>query len=122
MFAHHKVVQDAVPEELKKKQVPHIRIHGCTSWPTQRACASRSSYREARSSRVSITFPSAHLVMFAEIFGSPVVLIRGVPRTGAPQGTAKLRGHPLPGGKRHDCPLPLTLTQEKVTVLGELGF
>lgn len=46
----------------------------------------------------------------------------GVPRTGAPHGTAKLHGHPLLGGKRHGFPLPLALTQEKVTALGELGF
>lgn len=77
VFALHEVVLDAATKELKKKQAPHICIHSCTSWPTQRVCASGSSYREARSGRVSITFSSAHLVVFTEMFGSPVVLIRG---------------------------------------------
>lgn len=77
MFAHHEVVLGAATKELKKEQVPHICIHSCTSCPAPRVCANGSSYREACSGRVSITFSLAHLVAFAEMFRSPVVLIRG---------------------------------------------
>ncbi|KAM5228871.1 SWI/SNF-related matrix-associated actin-dependent regulator of chromatin subfamily A-like protein 1 [Ctenodactylus gundi] len=129
VFAHHKVVLDAVTKELERKRVPHIRIDGSTpSADREELCQQfQLSDRHAvavlsiTAVNMGLTFSSADLVVFAELFWNPGVLIQAEDRVHRIGQTKSVGIHYLVArGTADDYLWPLI--QEKIKVLGEAGL
>uniref|UniRef100_A0A5F4W5G4 SWI/SNF-related matrix-associated actin-dependent regulator of chromatin subfamily A-like protein 1 n=1 Tax=Callithrix jacchus TaxID=9483 RepID=A0A5F4W5G4_CALJA len=129
VFAHHKVVLDAVTKELERKKVPHIRIDGSTSSAEREDLCQQFqlSQRHAvavlsiTAANMGLTFSSADLVVFAELFWNPGVLIQAEDRVHRIGQTSSVGIHYLVAkGTADDYLWPLI--QEKIKVLGEAGL
>uniref|UniRef100_H2Z050 SWI/SNF-related matrix-associated actin-dependent regulator of chromatin subfamily A-like protein 1 n=1 Tax=Ciona savignyi TaxID=51511 RepID=H2Z050_CIOSA len=88
LFAHHKSVLDAVETDLTKKSCEYIRIDGST--PSDRRQTEVTRFQEKSSCKVAllsitaanmgITLNAASLVVFAELFWNPGILVQAEDR------------------------------------------
>ncbi|KAM8788353.1 SWI/SNF-related matrix-associated actin-dependent regulator of chromatin subfamily A-like protein 1 isoform 2-T2 [Rhynchonycteris naso] len=128
VFAHHKVVLDAITNELERKQVQHIRIDGSTpSADRERLCQQfQLCERHAvavlsiTAANMGLTFAAADLVVFAELFWNPGVLMQAEDRVHRIGQSSSVGIHYLVArGTADDYLWPLI--QDKIKVLGEAG-
>ncbi|XP_066201750.1 SWI/SNF-related matrix-associated actin-dependent regulator of chromatin subfamily A-like protein 1 isoform X3 [Saccopteryx leptura] len=128
VFAHHKVVLDAITNELERKQVQHIRIDGSTpSAERERLCQQfQLCERHAvavlsiTAANMGLTFSAADLVVFAELFWNPGVLMQAEDRVHRIGQSRSVGIHYLVArGTADDYLWPLI--QDKIKVLGEAG-
>nr|Q9TTA5.2 RecName: Full=SWI/SNF-related matrix-associated actin-dependent regulator of chromatin subfamily A-like protein 1; AltName: Full=HepA-related protein; AltName: Full=Sucrose nonfermenting protein 2-like 1 [Bos taurus] len=128
VFAHHKVVLDAITKELERKRVQHIRIDGSTSSADRETSASSFSCPRAlrgvlsiTAANMGLTFSSADLVVFGELFWNPGVLMQAEDRVHRIGQLSSVSIHYLVArGTADDYLWPLI--QEKIKVLGEAGL
>ncbi|KAI6053833.1 SWI/SNF-related matrix-associated actin-dependent regulator of chromatin subfamily A-like protein 1 [Marmota monax] len=129
VFAHHKVVLDAITKELERKQVPHIRIDGSTPSADREDLCQQFQLSERHAvavlsitaANMGLTFSSADLVVFAELFWNPGVLIQAEDRVHRIGQTNSVGIHYLVAkGTADDYLWPMI--QEKIKVLGEAGL
>uniref|UniRef100_A0A672JKP9 SWI/SNF-related matrix-associated actin-dependent regulator of chromatin subfamily A-like protein 1 n=1 Tax=Salarias fasciatus TaxID=181472 RepID=A0A672JKP9_SALFA len=88
VFAHHKLVLDHVSRELGKKNVSFIRIDGATPSAERQQLCERFQFSAGTcvavlsitAANMGITLHSADLVIFAELFWNPGVLIQAEDR------------------------------------------
>nr|XP_030708513.1 SWI/SNF-related matrix-associated actin-dependent regulator of chromatin subfamily A-like protein 1 isoform X3 [Globicephala melas] len=129
VFAHHKVVLDAVTNELERKRVKHIRIDGSTSSADREDLCQQFQLSEGpavavlsiTAANMGLTFSSADLVVFAELFWNPGVLMQAEDRVHRIGQSSSVGIHYLVArGTADDYLWPLI--QEKIKVLGEAGL
>lgn len=129
VFAHHKVVLDAIVKELERKQVQNIRIDGSTPSADREDLCQQFQLSRGHSvavlsitaANMGLTFSSADLVVFAELFWNPGVLIQAEDRVHRIGQTNSVGIHYLVAkGTADDYLWPLI--QEKIKVLGEAGL
>uniref|UniRef100_G1NVG8 SWI/SNF-related matrix-associated actin-dependent regulator of chromatin subfamily A-like protein 1 n=1 Tax=Myotis lucifugus TaxID=59463 RepID=G1NVG8_MYOLU len=128
VFAHHKVVLDAITKELERKKVQHIRIDGTTSSADREQLCQQFQLSERHAvavlsitaANMGLTFSSADLVVFAELFWNPGVLMQAEDRVHRIGQSNSVGIHYLVArGTADDYLWPLI--QEKIKVLGEAG-
>nr|XP_044607263.1 SWI/SNF-related matrix-associated actin-dependent regulator of chromatin subfamily A-like protein 1 isoform X2 [Equus asinus] len=129
VFAHHKVVLDAITKELERKHVQHIRIDGATSSADREALCQQFQLSERHAvavlsitaANMGLTFSSADLVVFAELFWNPGVLIQAEDRVHRIGQSRSVGIHYLVArGTADDYLWPLI--QEKIKILSEAGL
>ncbi|XP_006867857.1 PREDICTED: SWI/SNF-related matrix-associated actin-dependent regulator of chromatin subfamily A-like protein 1 [Chrysochloris asiatica] len=129
VFAHHKVVLDAITNELEKKHVQHIRIDGSTSSADREDLCRQFQLSERpavavlsiTAANMGLTFSTADLVVFAELFWNPGVLMQAEDRVHRIGQTNSVGIHYLVArGTADDYLWPLI--QEKIQVLSEAGL
>ncbi|XP_043851021.1 SWI/SNF-related matrix-associated actin-dependent regulator of chromatin subfamily A-like protein 1 isoform X2 [Dromiciops gliroides] len=129
VFAHHKLVLDAISDELEKKQIGYIRIDGatpsadrqalCQQFQLSKPCA--VAVLSITAANMGLTFSAADLVVFAELFWNPGVLIQAEDRVHRIGQTSSVTIHYLVAkGTADDYLWPLI--QEKIKVLGQAGL
>ncbi|KAM7105017.1 SWI/SNF-related matrix-associated actin-dependent regulator of chromatin subfamily A-like protein 1 isoform 1-T2 [Molossus nigricans] len=128
VFAHHKVVLDAITKELERKQVQHIRIDGSTSSADREDLCQQFQLFQGHAvavlsitaANMGLTFSSADLVVFAELFWNPGVLMQAEDRVHRIGQSNSVGIHYLVArGTADDYLWPMI--QEKIKVLGEAG-
>ncbi|XP_073503559.1 SWI/SNF-related matrix-associated actin-dependent regulator of chromatin subfamily A-like protein 1 [Phyllobates terribilis] len=129
VFAHHKLVLDNVCEELGKKNVGFIRIDGATSSADRQSLCQRFQFSEKScvavlsitAANMGLTLSSADLVVFAELFWNPGILIQAEDRVHRIGQTSSVNIHYLVAkGTADDYLWPMI--QEKIKVLGQAGL
>ncbi|XP_031970622.1 SWI/SNF-related matrix-associated actin-dependent regulator of chromatin subfamily A-like protein 1 isoform X1 [Corvus moneduloides] len=129
VFAHHKIMLDAVVVELKKKHVEHIRIDGSTSSAERQSLCQKFQFSEKQAvavlsltaANMGLTLSAADLVVFAELFWNPGILIQAEDRAHRIGQTSSVNVHYLVAkGTADDYLWPMI--QEKIKVLGEAGL
>ncbi|XP_015262092.1 PREDICTED: SWI/SNF-related matrix-associated actin-dependent regulator of chromatin subfamily A-like protein 1 [Gekko japonicus] len=129
VFAHHKLILDAISEELHKKHTGYIRIDGSTSSADRQSLCQEFQFSEKYSvavlsltaANMGLTFSSANLVVFAELFWNPGILIQAEDRAHRIGQTSSVDIHYLVAkGTADDYLWPMI--QEKIKVLGEAGL
>ncbi|XP_063790026.1 SWI/SNF-related matrix-associated actin-dependent regulator of chromatin subfamily A-like protein 1 [Pseudophryne corroboree] len=129
VFAHHKLVLDSVCEELGKKSVGFIRIDGSTSSADRQSLCQKFQFSDKVSvavlsitaANMGLTLSSADLVVFAELFWNPGVLIQAEDRVHRIGQTSSVNIHYLVAkGTADDYLWPMI--QEKMKVLGQAGL
>ncbi|XP_057884416.1 SWI/SNF-related matrix-associated actin-dependent regulator of chromatin subfamily A-like protein 1 [Melospiza georgiana] len=129
VFAHHKIMLDAVAAELKKKHVEHIRIDGSTSSAERQTLCQKFQLSEKQAvavlsltaANMGLTLSAADLVVFAELFWNPGILIQAEDRAHRIGQTSSVNVHYLVAkGTADDYLWPMI--QEKIKVLGEAGL
>uniref|UniRef100_A0ABK0LL24 SWI/SNF-related matrix-associated actin-dependent regulator of chromatin subfamily A-like protein 1 n=1 Tax=Rattus norvegicus TaxID=10116 RepID=A0ABK0LL24_RAT len=129
VFAHHKVLLDAIAKELERKNVQHIRIDGSTPSADREDLCQQFQLSKGHTvavlsitaANMGLTFSSADLVVFAELFWNPGVLIQAEDRVHRIGQTNSVGIHYLVAkGTADDYLWPLI--QEKIKVLGEAGL
>uniref|UniRef100_A0A8C5APF2 SWI/SNF-related matrix-associated actin-dependent regulator of chromatin subfamily A-like protein 1 n=1 Tax=Gadus morhua TaxID=8049 RepID=A0A8C5APF2_GADMO len=129
VFAHHKTVLDSITEELRKKSVPFIRIDGSTSSAErhqrcelfQHGMGSCVAVLSITAANMGITLHAANLVVFAELFWNPGVLIQAEDRVHRIGQTSNVDIHYLVAkGTADDHLWPMI--QEKMNVLEKVGL
>ncbi|OCT63316.1 SWI/SNF-related matrix-associated actin-dependent regulator of chromatin subfamily A-like protein 1 isoform X1 [Xenopus laevis] len=129
VFAHHKLVLDNICEELGKKEVPYIRIDGNTSSADRQSLCHKFQFSEKScvavlsitAANMGLTLSSADLVVFAELFWNPGVLIQAEDRVHRIGQTSSVNIHYLVAkGTADDYLWPMI--QEKIKVLGQAGL
>ncbi|NXP90968.1 SMAL1 protein, partial [Passerina amoena] len=129
VFAHHKIMLDAVVAELKKKHIEHIRIDGSTSSAERQALCQKFQLSEKQAvavlsltaANMGLTLSAADLVVFAELFWNPGILIQAEDRAHRIGQTSSVNVHYLVAkGTADDYLWPMI--QEKIKVLGEAGL
>ncbi|XP_065417484.1 SWI/SNF-related matrix-associated actin-dependent regulator of chromatin subfamily A-like protein 1 isoform X5 [Chrysemys picta bellii] len=129
VFAHHKIVLNAISKALENKHVGYIRIDGSTSSAERQSLCQKFQFSEKHSVAVlsltaantGLTLSSADLVVFAELFWNPGVLIQAEDRAHRIGQTSSVNVHYLVAkGTADDYLWPMI--QEKIKVLGEAGL
>ncbi|TFK03620.1 SWI/SNF-related matrix-associated actin-dependent regulator of chromatin subfamily A-like protein 1 [Platysternon megacephalum] len=129
VFAHHKIVLNAISEALENKHVGYIRIDGSTSSAERQSLCQKFQFSEKHSVAVlsltaantGLTLSSADLVVFAELFWNPGVLIQAEDRAHRIGQTSSVNVHYLVAkGTADDYLWPMI--EEKIKVLGEAGL
>ncbi|KAM6080452.1 SWI/SNF-related matrix-associated actin-dependent regulator of chromatin subfamily A-like protein 1 isoform 2-T2 [Theristicus caerulescens] len=129
VFAHHKIVLDAIVAELEKKHVEYIRIDGSTSSAERQSLCQKFQFSEKQAvavlsltaANMGLTLSAADLVVFAELFWNPGVLIQAEDRAHRIGQTSSVNVHYLVAkGTADDYLWPMI--QEKIKVLGEAGL
>uniref|UniRef100_A0A8C8S1K4 SWI/SNF-related matrix-associated actin-dependent regulator of chromatin subfamily A-like protein 1 n=1 Tax=Pelusios castaneus TaxID=367368 RepID=A0A8C8S1K4_9SAUR len=129
VFAHHRIVLDAISKELEKKHVGYIRIDGSTSSAERQALCQEFQCSEKHAvavlsltaANMGLTLSSADLVVFAELFWNPGVLIQAEDRAHRIGQTSSVNVHYLVAkGTADDFLWPMI--QKKIKVLGEAGL
>nr|XP_010947029.1 SWI/SNF-related matrix-associated actin-dependent regulator of chromatin subfamily A-like protein 1 isoform X1 [Camelus bactrianus] len=129
VFAHHKVVLDAITKQLERKCVQHIRIDGSTPSADREDLCQQFQQSQGHAvavlsitaANMGLTFSSAELVVFAELFWNPGVLIQAEDRVHRIGQLNSVGIHYLVArGTADDYLWPLI--QEKIKVLGEAGL
>ncbi|XP_075037202.1 SWI/SNF-related matrix-associated actin-dependent regulator of chromatin subfamily A-like protein 1 [Mixophyes fleayi] len=129
VFAHHKLVLDSVCGELGKKNVGFIRIDGNTSSADRQSLCQKFQLSEKiyvavlsiTAANMGLTLSSADLVVFAELFWNPGVLIQAEDRVHRIGQTSSVNIHYLVAkGTADDYLWPMI--QEKINVLGQAGL
>ncbi|XP_053295798.1 SWI/SNF-related matrix-associated actin-dependent regulator of chromatin subfamily A-like protein 1 [Pleuronectes platessa] len=129
VFAHHKLVLDHISCELGKKNVPFIRIDGATpSLERQQLCDKFQNSAKTcvavlsiTAANMGITLHSADLVIFAELFWNPGVLIQAEDRVHRIGQTKSVNIHYLVAkGTADDHLWPMI--QGKMNVLQQVGL
>ncbi|XP_019409998.1 PREDICTED: SWI/SNF-related matrix-associated actin-dependent regulator of chromatin subfamily A-like protein 1 isoform X1 [Crocodylus porosus] len=129
VFAHHKILLDAISEELEKKRIGYIRIDGSTPSAERQSLCQNFQVSEKLSvavlsitaANMGVTLSSADLVVFAELFWNPGVLIQAEDRVHRIGQTSSVSIHYLVAkGTADDFLWPMI--QEKIKVLGAAGL
>ncbi|XP_054827909.1 SWI/SNF-related matrix-associated actin-dependent regulator of chromatin subfamily A-like protein 1 isoform X2 [Eublepharis macularius] len=129
VFAHHKLILDAISEELQKKHIGSIRIDGSTPSADRQSLCQEFQFSEKyavailslTAANMGLTFSSADLVVFAELFWNPGVLMQAEDRAHRIGQTSSVDIHYLVAkGTADDYLWPMI--QEKIKVLGEAGL
>ncbi|NXI43298.1 SMAL1 protein, partial [Galbula dea] len=129
VFAHHKIMLDAIVAELEKKHVEYIRIDGSTSSAERQSLCQKFQFSEKQvvavlsltAANMGLTLCAADLVVFAELFWNPGVLIQAEDRAHRIGQTSSVNIHYLVAkGTADDYLWPMI--QEKIKVLGEAGL
>lgn len=129
VFAHHKLVLDHITNELGNKNIRYIRIDGATpSAERQQLCeefqySSKScvAVLSITAANMGLTLHSAALVVFAELFWNPGVLIQAEDRVHRIGQTTSVDIHYLVAkGTADDHLWPMI--QKKMNVLEQVGL
>ncbi|XP_064517334.1 SWI/SNF-related matrix-associated actin-dependent regulator of chromatin subfamily A-like protein 1 [Pseudopipra pipra] len=129
VFAHHKIMLDAVVAELEKKHVEYIRIDGSTPSVERQSLCQKFQFSEKQvvavlsltAANMGLTLSAADLVVFAELFWNPGILIQAEDRAHRIGQTSSVNVHYLVArGTADDYLWPMI--QEKIKVLGEAGL
>ncbi|KAM6132138.1 SWI/SNF-related matrix-associated actin-dependent regulator of chromatin subfamily A-like protein 1 isoform 2-T2 [Phoenicopterus ruber ruber] len=129
VFAHHKIVLDAIVAELEKKRVEYIRIDGSTPSAERQSLCQKFQFSEKQvvavlsltAANMGLTLSAADLVVFAELFWNPGILIQAEDRAHRIGQTSSVNVHYLVAkGTADDYLWPMI--QEKIKVLGEAGL
>ncbi|KAG7502720.1 SWI SNF-related matrix-associated actin-dependent regulator of chromatin subfamily A 1 [Solea senegalensis] len=129
VFAHHKLVLNHITSELRKKGVFFIRIDGATpSAERQQLCETFQFSAKAcvavlsiTAANMGLTLHSADLVIFAELFWNPGVLIQAEDRVHRIGQTNNVNIHYLVAkGTADDHLWPMI--QQKMNVLEQVGL
>uniref|UniRef100_A0A1A7YWU4 SWI/SNF-related matrix-associated actin-dependent regulator of chromatin subfamily A-like protein 1 n=1 Tax=Iconisemion striatum TaxID=60296 RepID=A0A1A7YWU4_9TELE len=129
VFAHHKLVLDHITAELVKKDVGFIRIDGSTpSAERQQLCEKFQFSSNAcvavlsiTAANMGLTLHSADLVVFAELFWNPGVLVQAEDRVHRIGQTSNVDVHYLVAiGTADDHLWPMI--QAKMNVLEQVGL
>ncbi|NXU89032.1 SMAL1 protein, partial [Xiphorhynchus elegans] len=129
VFAHHKIMLDSVVAELQKKHVEYIRIDGSTPSAERQSLCQKFQFSEKQAvavlsltaANMGLTLSAADLVVFAELFWNPGILIQAEDRAHRIGQTSSVNIHYLVArGTADDYLWPII--QEKIKVLGEAGL
>ncbi|XP_028598388.2 SWI/SNF-related matrix-associated actin-dependent regulator of chromatin subfamily A-like protein 1 isoform X2 [Podarcis muralis] len=129
VFAHHKLILDTICEKLEKKHIGYIRIDGSTPSAERQSLCQEFQFSDKHSvavlsltaANMGLTLSSADLVVFAELFWNPGVLIQAEDRAHRIGQTNSVDVHYLVAkGTADDYLWPMI--QEKIRVLGEAGL
>nr|XP_046260355.1 SWI/SNF-related matrix-associated actin-dependent regulator of chromatin subfamily A-like protein 1 [Scatophagus argus] len=129
VFAHHKLVLDHITTELGKKNVDYIRIDGATPSAERQQLCEKFQYStkacvavlSITAANMGLTLHSADLVIFAELFWNPGVLIQAEDRVHRIGQTNNVNIHYLVAkGSADDHLWPMI--QEKMNVLEQVGL
>uniref|UniRef100_A0A3Q4MWS3 SWI/SNF-related matrix-associated actin-dependent regulator of chromatin subfamily A-like protein 1 n=1 Tax=Neolamprologus brichardi TaxID=32507 RepID=A0A3Q4MWS3_NEOBR len=129
VFAHHKLILDHITTELGKKNVGFIRIDGSTPSAERQQLCDRFQYSaktcvavlSITAANMGLTLHSADLVIFAELFWNPGVLIQAEDRVHRIGQTSSVNIHYLVAkGTADDHLWPMI--QEKMNVLEQVGL
>ncbi|XP_022051842.1 SWI/SNF-related matrix-associated actin-dependent regulator of chromatin subfamily A-like protein 1 isoform X2 [Acanthochromis polyacanthus] len=129
VFAHHKLVLDHITTELRKKNVPFIRIDGATPSAERQQLCEKFQFStktcvavlSITAANMGITLHAADLVIFAELFWNPGVLIQAEDRVHRIGQTSNVNIHYLVAkGTADDHLWPMI--QEKMNVLEQVGL
>ncbi|XP_028928029.1 SWI/SNF-related matrix-associated actin-dependent regulator of chromatin subfamily A-like protein 1 isoform X1 [Ornithorhynchus anatinus] len=129
VYAHHRLVLDGICAALDRKDIGHIRIDGSTSSADRQALC-QAFQRSTRptvavlsitAANMGLTLSSADLVVFAELFWNPGVLIQAEDRVHRIGQTRSVSIHYLVSRNTADDYL-WPLIQEKIKVLGQAGL
>ncbi|NWR69179.1 SMAL1 protein, partial [Centropus unirufus] len=129
VFAHHKIMLDAIVAELEKKHVDYIRIDGSTPSAERQSLCQTFQFSEKKivavlsltAANMGLTLSAADLVVFAELFWNPGILIQAEDRAHRIGQTSSVNVHYLVAkGTADDYLWPMI--QEKIKVLGEAGL
>ncbi|KAK6484951.1 SWI/SNF-related matrix-associated actin-dependent regulator of chromatin subfamily A-like protein 1 [Huso huso] len=129
VFAHHKLVLDRITKELGEKGMSYIRIDGSTPSADRQALCQQFQFSEKScvavlsitAANMGLTLCSADLVVFAELFWNPGVLIQAEDRVHRIGQTCSVNIHYLVAkGTADDYLWPMI--QEKMNVLEQAGL
>ncbi|KAM3861944.1 SWI/SNF-related matrix-associated actin-dependent regulator of chromatin subfamily A-like protein 1 [Diretmus argenteus] len=129
VFAHHKLVLNHITNELGKKNVSYIRIDGATPSAERQQLCDKFQYStqscvavlSITAANMGLTLHSADLVVFAELFWNPGVLIQAEDRVHRIGQTSNVDIHYLVAkGTADDHLWPMI--QEKMKVLEQVGL
>ncbi|XP_067373187.1 SWI/SNF-related matrix-associated actin-dependent regulator of chromatin subfamily A-like protein 1 isoform X2 [Channa argus] len=129
VFAHHKLVLDHITSELQKKNINFIRIDGTTPSAERQQLCERFQYStktcvavlSITAANMGLTLHSADLVIFAELFWNPGVLIQAEDRVHRIGQTSNVNIHYLVAkGTADDHLWPMI--QDKMNVLEQVGL
>ncbi|NXU47291.1 SMAL1 protein, partial [Turnix velox] len=129
VFAHHKIMLDAIVAELEKKRVDYIRIDGSTPSAERQSLCHKFQFSEKQvvailsltAANMGLTLSAADLVVFAELFWNPGVLIQAEDRAHRIGQTSSVNVHYLVAkGTADDFLWPMI--QDKIEVLGQAGL
>ncbi|XP_032384941.1 SWI/SNF-related matrix-associated actin-dependent regulator of chromatin subfamily A-like protein 1 isoform X1 [Etheostoma spectabile] len=129
VFAHHKLVLDHIVTELVKKNVSHIRIDGSTPSAERQQLCEKFQYStktcvavlSITAANMGLTLHSADLVVFAELFWNPGILVQAEDRVHRIGQTSNVNIHYLVAkGTADDHLWPMI--QEKMNVLEQVGL
>ncbi|KAF1382463.1 hypothetical protein PFLUV_G00144040 [Perca fluviatilis] len=129
VFAHHKLVLDHIITELVKKNVSHIRIDGSTPSAERQQLCDKFQYStktcvavlSITAANMGLTLHSADLVVFAELFWNPGILVQAEDRVHRIGQTSNVNIHYLVAkGTADDHLWPMI--QEKMNVLEQVGL
>ncbi|XP_068186200.1 SWI/SNF-related matrix-associated actin-dependent regulator of chromatin subfamily A-like protein 1 [Antennarius striatus] len=129
IFAHHKLVLDHITAELAKKNVSFIRIDGATPSAERQQLCERFQFStntcvavlSITAANMGLTLHSADLVIFAELFWNPGVLIQAEDRVHRIGQTSNVNIHYLVAkGSADDHLWPMI--QEKMNILEQVGL
>ncbi|XP_068428512.1 SWI/SNF-related matrix-associated actin-dependent regulator of chromatin subfamily A-like protein 1 isoform X2 [Clinocottus analis] len=129
VFAHHKLVLDHIATELVKKNVCYIRIDGSTpSAERQQLCEKFQFLTKTcvavlsiTAANMGITLHAADLVVFAELFWNPGILVQAEDRVHRIGQTSNVNIHYLVAkGTADDHLWPMI--QEKMNILEQVGL
>ncbi|KAM9346996.1 SWI/SNF-related matrix-associated actin-dependent regulator of chromatin subfamily A-like protein 1 [Symphorus nematophorus] len=129
VFAHHKLVLDHITSELGKKNVSYIRIDGATPSAERQQLCDKFQFStktcvavlSITAANMGLTLHSADLVIFAELFWNPGVLIQAEDRVHRIGQTSNVNIHYLVAkGSADDHLWPMI--QEKMNVLEQVGL
>ncbi|KAG7330920.1 hypothetical protein KOW79_004889 [Hemibagrus wyckioides] len=129
VFAHHKRVLDGITKELTDKGISHIRIDGSTPSADRQQLCEKFQFSEQScvavlsitAANMGLTLHSADLVVFAELFWNPGILIQAEDRVHRIGQTRSVDIHYLVAkGTADDYLWPMI--QEKMNVLEQVGL
>lgn len=129
VFAHHKLVLDHITNELVKKKVSYIRIDGATPSAERQLLCEKFQHStkscvavlSITAANMGLTLHAADLVIFAELFWNPGVLIQAEDRVHRIGQTCCVNVHYLVAkGTADDHLWPMI--QEKMNVLEQVGL
>ncbi|KAK3569061.1 hypothetical protein QTP86_021529 [Hemibagrus guttatus] len=129
VFAHHKRVLDSITKELTEKGIRHIRIDGSTPSAERQQLCEKFQFSEQScvavlsitAANMGLTLHSADLVVFAELFWNPGILIQAEDRVHRIGQTRSVDIHYLVAkGTADDYLWPMI--QEKMNVLEQVGL
>uniref|UniRef100_A0A7N9AXB3 SWI/SNF-related matrix-associated actin-dependent regulator of chromatin subfamily A-like protein 1 n=1 Tax=Mastacembelus armatus TaxID=205130 RepID=A0A7N9AXB3_9TELE len=129
VFAHHKLVLDHITSELRKKVL--IRIDGTTPSAERQQLCENFQYSaktcvavlSITAANMGLTLHSADLVIFAELFWNPGVLIQAEDRVHRIGQTSNVNIHYLVAkGTADDHLWYVPMIQEKMNVLEQVGL
>ncbi|XP_037345329.2 SWI/SNF-related matrix-associated actin-dependent regulator of chromatin subfamily A-like protein 1 [Pungitius pungitius] len=129
VFAHHKLVLDHIATELLKKNVTHIRIDGSTPSAERQQLCEKFQFStktcvavlSITAANMGLTLHAADLVIFAELFWNPGILVQAEDRVHRIGQTSNVNIHYLVAkGTADDHLWPMI--QEKMNILEQVGL
>ncbi|XP_037645593.1 SWI/SNF-related matrix-associated actin-dependent regulator of chromatin subfamily A-like protein 1 isoform X1 [Sebastes umbrosus] len=129
VFAHHRLVLDHISTELGKKNVSFIRIDGSTPSAERQQLCDTFQYStntcvailSITAANMGITLHAADLVIFAELFWNPGILVQAEDRVHRIGQTSNVNIHYLVAKGTSDDHL-WPMIQEKMNVLEQVGL